>query len=301
MATTTAPPFSTSPPSGGPALGCWEGYAWTRRSRRPTPQYLDPRLLDSMTQLMASFVMDSGRTFILRSIDSIELRDLEFPSTLWGQATLLDARDVCSHVGNVHVFDESGRTYVQLSGVAFTTLDDVAAEGDSPTLNLVVASNFTAEPLQDSLKFWSDYFGVATRIEFAPYNQVFQQLLDSGSAFRKNHDGINVILLGLEEWAGDRLTALDVLRDAAGDDGVGCVLLDVVTGHGSHADPAGALAEPLAALARDRPVIAHVCGTPGDPQDARRQAARLRESGVVVAPTNAAAARLAAHALGAAA
>ena len=43
-----------------------------------------------------------------------------------------------------------------------------------------------------------------------------------------------------------------MLRDAAGDDGVGCVLLDVVIGHGSHADPAGELAEPLAALARDR-------------------------------------------------
>jgi FdrA protein len=92
-----------------------------------------------------------------------------------------------------------------------------------------------------------------------------------------------------------------MLRDAVDDDRVGCVLLDVVTGHGAHADPAGALAEPLAALTRDRPVIAHVCGTPGDPQDARRQAAVLRDCGVVVAPSNAAAARLAARALGAAA
>ena len=36
---------------------------------------------------------------------------------------------------------------------------------------------------------------------------------------------------------------LGMLRDAARDDGVGCVLLDVVLGHGSHADPAGGLAE----------------------------------------------------------
>jgi FdrA protein len=90
-----------------------------------------------------------------------------------------------------------------------------------------------------------------------------------------------------------------MLRDAVDDDRVGCVLLDVVTGHGSHADPAGALAEPLTTLARDRPVIAHVCGTPGDPQDARRQTAVLRDCGVVVAPSNAVAARLAALALGA--
>ena len=49
--------------------------------------------------------------------------------------------------------------------------------------------------------------------------------------------------------------------------GVGCVLLDVVLGHGSHADPAGGLAPALADLAAGRPVIAHVCGTPEDPQD----------------------------------
>jgi FdrA protein len=76
----------------------------------------------------------------------------------------------------------------------------------------------------------------------------------------------------------------------------GLVLLDVVLGHGSHPDPAGALADALAALAADRPVIAHVCGTPDDPQDARRQERTLREAGVTVAPTNAAAARLAAEA-----
>jgi FdrA protein len=73
----------------------------------------------------------------------------------------------------------------------------------------------------------------------------------------------------------------------------GCVLLDVVLGHGSHPDPAGELAPTLGELARRRPVIAHVCGTDRDPQDASRQEAALREAGVVVAPTNAAAARLA--------
>ena len=56
---------------------------------------------------------------------------------------------------------------------------------------------------------------------------------------------------------------------------------------------------PRGSLARDRPVIAHVCGTRGDPQDAGRQEATLREAGVIVAPTNAAAARLAAKAVAA--
>jgi FdrA protein len=82
-----------------------------------------------------------------------------------------------------------------------------------------------------------------------------------------------------------------MLREAG--PAAGCVLLDVVLGHGSHPDPAGELADTLGDLARERPVIAHVCGTPEDPQDATRQEATLREAGVTVAATNAAAARLA--------
>jgi len=68
-----------------------------------------------------------------------------------------------------------------------------------------------------------------------------------------------------------------------------------VIGHGAHDDPAGGLAPALERLGAGRVVIAHVCGTAGDPQDARRQEATLRSAGVVVAPSNATAARLAAR------
>ena len=129
-----------------------------------------------------------------------------------------------------------------------------------------------------------------------------------GNAGDSGSEGHRIFDLGAEEYTQGRphpMVDLELrrrmLRDAADDDRVGCVLLDIVTGHGSHADPAGGLAEPLAALASDHPVIAHVCGTAGDPQDASRQAAVLRDCGVVVAPSNAVAARLAARALGVAA
>jgi FdrA protein len=94
---------------------------------------------------------------------------------------------------------------------------------------------------------------------------------------------------------------LRMLEQAAADERVGCVLLDVVIGHGAHDDPAGGLAPALERLGAGRVVIAHVCGTAGDPQDAGRQEAALRSAGVVVAPTNATAARLAARAVAGAA
>ena len=116
--------------------------------------------------------------------------------------------------------------------------------------------------------------------------------------------GHRILDLGEQEYTQGRphpMVDLELRRRMLREDGprAGCVLLDVVLGHGSHPDPAGELASTLAALARDRPVIAHVCGTDADPQDAGRQEAILREAGVVVAPTNAAAARLAAQVVGA--
>ena len=105
---------------------------------------------------------------------------------------------------------------MELSGVAFTLLDRVDVADEKAAANLVIASNFTAEPLEDSLKFWGDHFGVQIHIEFAPYNQIFQQLLDTRSAFRRNSDGVNVILLGLEEWAaGDRHALMDLDKERA--------------------------------------------------------------------------------------
>jgi FdrA protein len=123
-----------------------------------------------------------------------------------------------------------------------------------------------------------------------------------GNAGDGRDEGHVIYDLGEEEYTQGRphpMVDLEVRRrmlEQAGDD-VGCVLLDVVIGHGSHADPAGGLAPALERLARARPVIAHVCGTPADPQDSRRQEATLRGAGVIVAPTNAAAARLAGRAL----
>jgi len=83
----------------------------------------------------------------------------------------------------------------------------------------------------------------------------------------------------------------------AADPEVGVVLLDVVLGYSSHDDPAGVLAPIIGQALAARPqlaVVAYVCGTEADPQVRSRQEETLRAAGARLAPTNAAAARLAA-------
>ena len=91
---------------------------------------------------------------------------------------------------------------------------------------------------------------------------------------------------------------------AAADPTTAVILLDVVLGYGAHPDPAGALV-PAIDDARGRSggravaFVASVCGTAGDPQNLARQEAALSAAGVILAPSNAEAARLAARLAGA--
>ncbi len=167
------------------------------------PQGVRPTLLDSMTQMLAPFMMARGRTFVLRSIERIEIANLNFPDTLWCHATLRPQIEGENNrvVGDVRVFDPSGKTRLELSGVDFVLLDRQEAAEENTAPKLVLASNFTADPVEDSLKFWAAHFNLQTNIEFAPYDQIFQHLLQTESAFRKNNAGVNIILLQLEKWA----------------------------------------------------------------------------------------------------
>jgi FdrA protein len=92
---------------------------------------------------------------------------------------------------------------------------------------------------------------------------------------------------------------------AAKDGATAVILLDVVLGYGAHADPAGALVPAIveatkvaAKSGRCLAIVASVCGTPADPQGLAGQEKRLAEAGVLLAPSNAQAARLAASLVG---
>ena len=88
--------------------------------------------------------------------------------------------------------------------------------------------------------------------------------------------------LGEEEYTRGRphpMVDLDLrvgmIEDAAGDDALGCLLLDVVLGHGAHPDPAGELAGRCAASRSGR---RSSCACAARPRTRRTRAARPRRS-----------------------
>ncbi len=69
-----------------------------------------------------------------------------------------------------------------------------------PKQNITIAATFTSEPIEDSLSYWLAEIGVPYSIEFAPYNQVFQELLNPASLLANNQDGVNIVLVRFEDW-----------------------------------------------------------------------------------------------------
>jgi FkbH-like protein len=65
---------------------------------------------------------------------------------------------------------------------------------------IAIAATFTAEPIEKVLAFWMRELDIPSSIEFAPYNQVFQQLLDPASLLGENQSGVNVVLVRFEDW-----------------------------------------------------------------------------------------------------
>ena len=79
------------------------------------------------------------------------------------------------------------------------SLQAAAARKRDNKAAIVITASFTAQPLEDPLKFLLSELGMEYRVAFAPYQQVFQQLLDPASLLRSS-DGVGVVLLRAEDW-----------------------------------------------------------------------------------------------------
>jgi FkbH-like protein len=89
--------------------------------------------------------------------------------------------------------------------VTFLTADDrTGVQKDAPAAEVTkpvvaVAASFTAEFLQEFMEFWFCELGWQTTVSFAPFNQVFQELLNPSSLLRSNRRGHNVVMVRIED------------------------------------------------------------------------------------------------------
>ncbi len=120
-------------------------------------------------------------------------------------------------------------------------------------------------------------------------------------------DGHHLIDLGADEFTQGKPHPMiepsirdTVVKNALADNRVGVLLVDIVIGYGAHPDPASQFVASLEHYRQtDIDIIASVTGTDEDPQQRTRQVRILRDAGVVVAASNAAATQLALRSVGA--
>ena len=79
-----------------------------------------------------------------------------------------------------------------------------AAEPARERSQIVLASTFTADPLGEALSFLATETDLNLEVVMAPYSQIYQELLDPSRQFAKNRQGINIVLLRLEDWWRDK-------------------------------------------------------------------------------------------------
>ncbi|WP_256756847.1 non-ribosomal peptide synthetase [Cohnella sp. WQ 127256] len=80
--------------------------------------------------------------------------------------------------------------------------ESAAAYDIKPSLSVVVSATFTVEHIGEHVNWWCRQFDLPVRVSFAPYHQVFQELLDHGSLLGRN-DGVNVFMIRFEDWIRD--------------------------------------------------------------------------------------------------
>ena len=99
-----------------------------------------------------------------------------------------------SVAGVLRCMVETPETRIEQIGISKELLERAAEHRQAQRKQTIaIAANFTVEPLEEPLAFWMEQLRMPSSIEFAPFDQVFQQLLDPSSLLASNRDGFNLV------------------------------------------------------------------------------------------------------------
>ncbi len=76
-------------------------------------------------------------------------------------------------------------------------------------VDIAISASFVSEPLEQYIKNLAKTFKYKLNINFSGYNQVLQELIEKNSVLSTNTNGINVILLRLEDYIRDMTGNID--------------------------------------------------------------------------------------------
>jgi FkbH-like protein/FkbM family methyltransferase len=163
-----------------------------------------PVVLDTCFQVLWAALPESVKeeTYIPVSIERLQVYC--YPSScLWSYALISTDKDSTQQTLTAELcqFNETGDLVIKIEGLFIERATrEALLRHLRKKQNIAITATFTAEPVEDSLVFWMQELDMPFKIEFAPYNQIFQELLNPTSLLASNRDGFNVVLLRLEDW-----------------------------------------------------------------------------------------------------
>jgi FkbH-like protein/thioester reductase-like protein len=116
-----------------------------------------------------------------------------------------------NHLNQFYLQSVSNQNMVNVQKVQ--PISTTSTTNETLSRQLIITANFTIEPLIETLKFWFDKLNLEWNIKLAPYNQVFQQILTPDSLIAQNQNGVNLILLRLEDWINNNYNHQETVND----------------------------------------------------------------------------------------
>src|SRR5262245_17182251 len=168
--------------------------------------YFHPAVLDTAIQALSAADQRAG-PFAL--VSAQEVRIIQPRTNLsWVHAEAGPHRFEDSVEGSVSLLGRNGCPAIQLLGVRLKYLgpeEEAAVPSLARDETIAITATFVAEPVERAISYWMGRLSAPCAVRFAPYNQLFQQLLDPDSLISKNRAGLNVILIRLEDLLGRAL------------------------------------------------------------------------------------------------